>query len=127
MRRATDIARSLLISVIGSTTLAAQDAPAPFPVTATVDEPSIAGRAVALDAQHKLLPWPMPDDTGYSYAGYFLSQWTILWDQYHRQRLYYFYCCFDFDRSTFELFPDQHWANSTGYLRAMMEGFVERL
>ncbi len=39
----------------------------------------------------------------------------------------YFYCCFDFDRTTFELQPDPHWANSTGYLRAMMEGFIERL
>jgi len=25
------------------------------------------------------------------------------------------------------MFPDQHWANSTGYLRAMLEGFIERL
>jgi hypothetical protein len=82
MRRASGIARNLLIFVVGSTTLVAQDAPATFPVSATIDEPTIAGRAVALDAQHKLLPWPMPDDTGYSYAGYFLSQWTILWDQY---------------------------------------------
>ena len=38
-----------------------------------------------------------------------------------------FYCCFDFDRTTFELQPDLHWANSTGYLRAMMQGFIERL
>jgi hypothetical protein len=45
----------------------------PFPVTATVNEPSIAGRSVALDAQSKLLPWPMPDHTGYSYSSYFLS------------------------------------------------------
>jgi len=69
----------------------------------------------------------MPDDTGYSYAAYVLSQWTILWDQYNRQRLPYYYCCFDFDRTTFELMPDKHWANSTGYLRAMMTGFIERL
>ena len=69
----------------------------------------------------------MPDNTGYSYSGYVLSQWTILWDQYNRQRLPYFYCCFDFDRTTFELQPDPHWVNSTGYLRAMMEGFIERL
>jgi len=99
----------------------------PFSVTSTVNEPSIAGRAVALDAQAKLLPWPMPDDTGYSYSSYFLSQWTIVWDQYHRQRLPYFYCCFDFDRATFEMIPDEHWVNSTGYLRAMMQGFLERL
>src|SRR5438445_9174970 len=43
----------------------------PFPVTSTVNEPSIAGRAVALDAKAQLLPWPMPDDTGYSYSSYF--------------------------------------------------------
>jgi hypothetical protein len=98
-----------------------------FPVTSTADEPSIAGRAIALDSHAKLLPWPIPDDTGYSYSAYFLSQWTILWDQYHRQRLPYFYCCFDFDRTTYEMFPDEKWVNSTGYLRAMMQGFVERL
>ena len=23
--------------------------------------------------------------------------------------------------------PEYHWANSTGYLRAMMQGFIERL
>lgn len=127
MTQATNIARSLFAFVICCTTLVAQSPQAPFPVTATVDEPTIAGRPVALDAQRKLLPWPMPEDTGYSYSGYFLSQWTILWDQYNRQRLHYFYCCFDFDRTTFELFPDEHWANSTGYLRAMMQGFIERL
>jgi hypothetical protein len=99
----------------------------PFAVTSIVDEPSIAGRPVALDQQGKLLPWPMPDKTGYSYSDYFLSQWTIVWDQYNRQRLPYYYCCFDFDRTKYELVPDQHWANSTGYLRAMMTGFVERL
>ena len=98
-----------------------------FPVVETVDATSIAGRPVALDAEGKLLPWPMPRDPGFSYSGYFLSQWTIMWDQYQRQRLPYFYCCFDFDRTTFEMVPDEHWANSTGYLRAMMEGFVERL
>ena len=99
----------------------------PFPVTSVVDEPSIAGHPVQLDAQGKLLPWPMPDNTGYSYSSHFLTQWTILWDQYSRQRLHYFYCCFDFDRTTFELAPDPHWVNSTGYLRAMMQGFIERL
>jgi len=98
-----------------------------FPVVSNVDASSIAGRPVTLDAAGKLLPWPMSDNVGYSYAGYFLSQWTILWDQYNRQRLPYFYCCFDFDRTTFEMIPDQHWANSTGYLRAMMTGFIERL
>ena len=99
----------------------------PFPVTSTVDEPTIAGRPVQLDAQGKLLPWPMPDNIGYSYSSHFLTQWTILWDQYNRQRLPYYYCCFDFDRTTFELFPDPHWVNSTAYLRAMMEGFLEHL
>jgi hypothetical protein len=98
-----------------------------FQVTAVVDAPTIAGRPVELDPTQKLLPWPMPENTGYSYSAYFLSQWTIIWDQYNRQRLPYFYCCFDFDRSTYELSPDKGWANSTGYLRAMMEGFMERL
>ncbi len=102
-------------------------AQAPFPVSSVVDDPTIAGRAVALDGEGKLLPWPMPEDTGYSYSNYFLSQWTIVWDQYNRQRLPYFYCCFDFDRTSFELSPDRNWANSTGYLRAMMTGFMERL
>jgi len=99
----------------------------PFETVSTVDAPSIAGRQVALDSQKKLLPWPMPENTGYSYSSYFLSQWQIVWDQYNRQRLPYYFCCFDFDRTTFELMPDWHWANSTGYLRAMMEGFMERL
>jgi hypothetical protein len=98
-----------------------------FPVVSTVDEPTVAGRPVALDAQGKLLPWPMPDNIGYSYSSHVLSQWTILWDQYNRQRLPYFYCCFDIDRSSYELIPDDKWANSTGYLRAMLQGFIERL
>jgi hypothetical protein len=96
-------------------------------VTTTVNESAIAGRPVALDAQSKLLPWPMPEDTGYSYSSYFTSQWTIIWDQFNRQRLPYFFCCFDFDRTTFEMIPEWHWVNSTGYLRAMMQGFIERL
>jgi hypothetical protein len=99
----------------------------PFPVVSTVDEPTIAGRPAQLDTQGKLLPWPMPSDPGYSYSSHVLAQWTILWDQYNGQRLPYFYCCFDFDRTTFELEPDPHWVNSTGYLRAMMQGFIERL
>jgi len=98
-----------------------------WPVTSTVNEPTIAGRPVQLDAQGKLLPWPMASDTGFSYSSHFLTQWTILWDQYNRQRLDYFYCCFDFDRTTYELFPELHWVNSTAYPRAMMQGFVERL
>ncbi len=99
----------------------------PFPVVSTVDQPEIAGRTVQLDGQGKLLPWPIADDTGYSYSSHFLTQWTILWDQYNRQRLPYYYCCFDFDRATYEMVPDRHWANSTGYLRAMLQGFMERL
>lgn len=99
----------------------------PFPVVSTVDQATIAGRPVELDAGGKLLPWPMPDNIGYSYSSHVLTQWTILWDQYNRQRLHYFHCCFDFDRTTYELIPDEKWANSTGYLRAMLQGFIERL
>jgi hypothetical protein len=69
----------------------------------------------------------MPSDTGYSYSSHVLAQWAILWDQFNRQRNHYFFCCFDFDRTTFEMQPDWHWANSTAYLRAMMQGFIERL
>lgn len=120
------IANAILVALLFSSMLAGQQ-PKPFPVTSVVDEPAIAGRRVNLDSQGKLLPWPMPDNIGYSYSSHVLTQWTILWDQYNRQRLPYFYCCFDFDRTSFELVPDEHWANSTGYLRAMMQGFVERL
>jgi hypothetical protein len=98
-----------------------------FPVIATVDEPEIAGRPVQLDAQRKLLPWPFPDNVGDSYSSDFLAQWTILRDQFERQRLPYFYCCFAIDRTTYEMIPDRNWANSTAYLRAMLEGFVEHL
>jgi hypothetical protein len=99
----------------------------PFPVVSRVDASTIAGRPVQLDAERKLLPWPMPDNTGYSYSSHFLTQWSILWDQYNRQRYPYFHCCFDFDRTTFEMQPEWHWANSTAYLRAMLQGFIERL
>jgi hypothetical protein len=112
--------------LVGGVTARAQE-PRPFPVVSTVDEPTIAGRPVAVDAGGKLLPWPMPDNIGYSYSSHFLSQWTIVWDQYNRQRLPYYYCCFNFDRTTFEMYPDEKWVNSTGYLRAMMQGFIERL
>jgi hypothetical protein len=124
MTRATKTLLFSLAVLLCCTTVQAQQ---PFKVMSTADEPTIAGRPVELDAQGKLLPWPMPKDTGYSYSSHFLSQWTILWDQYNRQRLQYYYCCFDFDRTTFEMMPDRYWANSTGYLRAMMEGFIERL
>jgi hypothetical protein len=99
----------------------------PFKVISTVDAPTIAGRPVQLDPGGKLLPWPMPENTGYSYSSHFLTQWSFLLDQYNRQRYHYFHCCFDFDRTTFEMQPDWHWANSTAYLRAMVQGFMERL
>jgi hypothetical protein len=107
--------------------VAALPAQQKFQVLSTVDAPAIAGRPVQLDGQGKLLPWPMPEDTGRSYASHVLSQWTILWDQFNRQRLHYFFCCFEFDRTTFEMQPEWHWVNSTAYLRAMMQGFIERL
>src|ERR1700680_4751164 len=117
-------ALSFCLTMILAITTNAQEK---FAVTSVVDAPDIAGRPVALDAQGKLLPWPMPDNIGYSYSSHVLTQWTILWDLHNRHRLYYFHCCFDFDRTTYELIPDQKWANSTGYLRAMMQGFIERL
>jgi hypothetical protein len=98
-----------------------------FSIISTITPTTIAGRPVQRDSSGKLLPWPMPDDTGYSYNSHLLTQWNILWDQFNRQRYYYFFCCFDFDRTTFEMQPDYHWANSTGYLRAMQQGFIERL
>ncbi len=125
MKRLALSVKFLNAAVVFSLAMAA--AQPPFPVNTVVNDSTIAGRPVALDRDGKLLPWPMPDNTGYSYSAYFLSQWTIVWDQYQRQRLPYFYCCFDFDRTTFELTPDKKWANSTGYLRAMMTGFMERL
>jgi hypothetical protein len=124
MTRVTKSIMILLALLLGANAVFGQQ---PFKVTSIVNASSIAGRPVELDSQGKLLPWPMPDNTGYSYSDYFLSQWNIMWDQYNRQRLPYYYCCFDFDRTTYEMFPDKHWANSTGYLRAMMQGFVERL
>jgi hypothetical protein len=123
----TRVTKSLYLAIalwVAASTVTGQQ---PFETVSTVNAPSIAGRPVALDAQKKLLPWPISDNTGYSYSSYFLSQWTIVWDQYNRQRLPYYFCCFDFDRTTFELTPEWHWVNSTGYLRAMMEGFIERL
>jgi hypothetical protein len=99
----------------------------PFRVISKVDATTVAGRPVQLDADGKLLPWPMPDSPGYSYSSHFLTQWSILWDLYNRYRYQYFFCCFDFDRTSFEMQPDWHWANSTAYLRAMMQGFIERL
>jgi len=123
MRTRASVVSLALVLVLTAGTTAQQK----FQVVSVVDAPTIAGRPVELDAQGKLLPWPMADNIGYSYSSHVLSQWTILWDQYNRQRLHYFHCCFDIDRTTFELIPEQHWANSTGYLRAMMQGFMERL
>jgi hypothetical protein len=118
MKRIITIARMILVGMLLGTMVMGQQKP--FPIISNFDAPTIAGHPVQLDAQGKLLPWPMPTDTGYSYSSHVLTQWTILWDQYNRQRLPYFYCCFDYDRTTFELAPDPHWANSTGYLRAIM-------
>jgi hypothetical protein len=119
----TRVTNALLLFLV-SGCIAADE---PFKVVSTINPPTIAGRPVQLDAEGKLLPWPMPDNTGYSYSSHFLTQWSILWDQYNRQRYHYFFCCFDFDRVTFEMQPDWHWANSTAYLRAMLQGFMERL
>jgi len=99
----------------------------PFQVISAIAPATIAGRPIHRDASGKLLPWPIPEDTGYSYNSHLLTQWNIIWDQFNRQRYQYFFCCFDFDRKTFEMQPDYHWANSTGYLRAMTQGFLERL
>ncbi|MFN7994127.1 MAG: hypothetical protein U0Q18_11020 [Bryobacteraceae bacterium] len=117
--------RVLLLLLLPASVLLRADEP--FPVISKVDATTIAGRPVQLDAEGKLLPWPMPDNIGYSYASHFLTQWSILLDQYNRQRVHYFFCCYDFDRTSFEMQPDWHWANSTGYLRAMAQGFMERL
>ena len=81
MTRLTYSAAVMTTVFLGAVSLAGQQA---LPVATTVDTPTIAGRPVALDYGGKLLPWPMPEDTGYSYSAYFLSQWTILWDQYNR-------------------------------------------
>jgi len=124
MKKFIELTRVFVVAFLCVSVAADQQ---PFLVISTVDASTIAGRPVALDNEGKLLPWPMPDNIGYSYSAYFLSQWTIVWDQYNRQRLPYYFCCFDFDRTTFELIPDHHWVNSTGYLRAMMQGFIERL
>jgi hypothetical protein len=125
MTLAIRFAKIILVATLCVATLRAQQPS--FQVISNADEPTIAGHPVQLDAKGKLLPWPIAEDTGFSYSSHFLAQWTILWDQYNRQRLPYYYCCFDFDRTTFEMMPDEHWANSTGYLRAMMQGFIERL
>ena len=117
-------ARLLLVCLALATLAQAQEH---FKVITTVDATEIAGRPAQLDAQGKLLPWPFPDSVGDSYSSDFLAQWAILQDQFQRQRLPYFYCCFAIDPKTYEMIPDRNWANSTAYLRAMLEGFVEHL
>jgi len=119
--------RVVLPVLCGVVLAASVSAQKTFPVVSTVNAPTVAGRPVQLDSNSKLLPWPMPENTGYSYSSHFLTQWSILWDQYNRQRNYEFFCCFDFDRTTFEMQPEWHHANSTAYLRAMEEGFMEHL
>lgn len=99
----------------------------PFKPISPLNVSTIQGRPVQLDAKGLLLPWPRPHHVGFSYAGYFMSRWKYLWEQYNHQRYYDFYCCIDFDRQTFATYPIRNWANSTGYLRAMMEGFSEHL
>jgi hypothetical protein len=120
--------RSVLIGILALCVIpACLFAQQKFATLSDASQSTIAGREVQLDAKGNLLPWPMANDTGFSYSSHFLSQWTILQDQLHRTRIPYFHCCFDFDRTTFETQPEWHWVNSTGYLRAMMQGFVERL
>jgi len=106
---------------------AAESTQSLFQAVSTLNAAAIQGRPVQLDANGQLLPWPKPHHVGFSYAEYFMSRWRYLWEQYNHQRYYDFYCCVDFDRQTFSTYPDRHWANSTGYLRAMMEGFIEHL
>src|SRR5258708_8583374 len=108
MTQVTKLGRVGLMILCAVTILAGQQRK-PFPVVSTVDQPEIAGRTVQLDSQGKLLPLPMPDHIGYSYSSHVLPQWTILCDQYNRQRVPYYYCCFDFDRTTFEMFPDTNY------------------
>ena len=121
MRRIELLLASL---ALGVSTSFAQNA---FKTVSTVDSSAIQGRPVQLDSSGKLLPWPYPDDIGASYESYFMTQWGVLRREYHGPRDYYFFCCVNFDRTTFKLLPDRHWSNSTGYLRAMLEGFVEHL
>jgi hypothetical protein len=70
MTRLSCFAAVVIAVLLSAASLAGQQA---FSVVPTVDAPSIAGRPVALDSGGKLLPWPMPDDTGYSYSAYFLA------------------------------------------------------
>ena len=64
MTNAARIAQVAAVVLVGVTFVIGQQKP--FPVVSTVDEPTIAGRPVQLDAQGKLLPFPYPHDTGYS-------------------------------------------------------------
>ena len=124
MKHKRTVVAVALLGALAAALLAAEDG---FPVLTKARVKTIAGRAAVNDEQGKLLPWPMPNNIGYSYSSHVLTQWSILFDQYNRQRYYDFHCCFDFDRTSYEMQPDFHWANSTGYLRAMMQGFIEKL
>ena len=64
----------------------------PFQVISAIAPATIAGRPIHRDASGKLLPWPIPEDTGYSYNSHLLTQWNIIWDQFNRQRYQYFFC-----------------------------------
>jgi hypothetical protein len=59
MRCRVALAAMLLVS------LSAEAGQKKLEVVSTVDQPEIAGRRVQVDAQGKLLPWPMPDNVGY--------------------------------------------------------------
>jgi hypothetical protein len=119
--------RLTLIILFVMWTGAASPGQAQFKTLSTVDSTAIQGRPVELGEHGNLLPWPRPHRVGESYAAYFLSRWKYLQQQYSHQRYYDFYCCINYDRETFMTYPDRQWANSTGYLRAMMEGFIEHL
>ncbi len=78
--------RLLRILAVALTCVGLAEGQQQWPVTSTVNEPTIAGRAVQLDAQGKLLPWPMAEDPGFSYSSHVLTQLSIPLDQYNRQR-----------------------------------------
>jgi len=57
--------------------------------------------------RRKALPGPMPTISVLLFS-HVLTSGTILWDQYNRQRST-ISLRFDFDRTTYELIPDQKW------------------
>ena len=103
MKRVALPAKVLIAAVFCSVLAAAQQ---PFQAISVVNERTIAGRAVALDGQANFCRGPCPTILDTRTPAIFSRQWTIIWDQYNRQRLPYYFCCFDFDRTTFELKPD---------------------